>query len=84
MDIIIKPITLVLIGLAKLYQIALSPILPTSCRYSPTCSQYFIESVRSFGIFKGIRLSIKRVVSCRPGGGCGYDPIPEKKGEISE
>ncbi len=80
MDIIIKPIKLTLIGLAKLYQVTLSPILPISCRFSPTCSQYFIESLRSFGIFKGITLTIKRVVSCRPGGGCGYDPVPEKKG----
>jgi putative membrane protein insertion efficiency factor len=80
MDIIIRPIKLTLIGLAKLYQVALSPILPISCRYSPTCSQYFIESLRSFGIYKGIILTIKRVASCRPGGGCGYDPVPEKKG----
>ena len=77
MDIVIKPIKLTLIGLAKLYQVALSPILPISCRYSPTCSQYFIESLRSFGIFKGIILTIKRVVSCRPGGGSGYDPVPK-------
>ena len=79
MDIIIKPITLALIGLAKLYQIVFSPILPMTCRYSPTCSQYFIESLRSFGIFKGIHLTIKRVVSCRPGGGSGYDPVPIKE-----
>ena len=79
MDIIIKPITLALIGLAKLYQIVFSPILPITCRYSPTCSQYFIESLRSFGIFKGINLTIKRVVSCRPGGGSGYDPVPKKE-----
>jgi putative membrane protein insertion efficiency factor len=82
MDIVIKPIKLTLIGLAKFYQVALSPILPVSCRYSPTCSQYFIESLRSFGIFKGLILTFKRVVSCRPGGGCGYDPVPEKKGRI--
>jgi putative membrane protein insertion efficiency factor len=80
MDIVTKPIKLTLIGLAKLYQVALSPVLPISCRYSPTCSQYFIESLRTFGIFKGIILTIRRVVSCRPGGGCGYDPIPEKRG----
>ena len=79
MDIVIIPIKLTLIGLAKLYQVALSPILPISCRYSPTCSQYFIESLRSFGIFKGIILTIKRVVSCRPGGGSGYDPVPKKE-----
>jgi putative membrane protein insertion efficiency factor len=79
MDIIIKPITLALIGLAKLYQIVFSPILPITCRYSPTCSQYFIESLQSFGIFKGINLTIKRVVSCRPGGGSGYDPVPKKE-----
>jgi putative membrane protein insertion efficiency factor len=82
MDIVIKPIKLTLIGLAKFYQVALSPILPVSCRYSPTCSQYFIESLRSFGIFKGLILTFKRVVSCRPGGGCGYDPVPEKNGRI--
>jgi putative membrane protein insertion efficiency factor len=84
MEIIIKPITLALIGLAKLYQTIISPILPMSCRYSPTCSQYFIESLRSFGIFKGLRLTIRRVASCRPGGGCGYDPVPEKEVETNE
>jgi len=79
MDIIIKPIKLTLIGLAKLYQVSVSPILPMSCRYSPTCSQYFIESLQSFGIFRGIILNSKRVFSCRPGGGCGYDPVPTKE-----
>lgn len=79
MDIIIKPITIIIIGLAKSYQLFLSPILPISCRYTPSCSQYFIESLRSFGLFKGIYLTIKRVCRCRPGCGYGYDPVPQKK-----
>lgn len=66
------------IMLVRFYQIAISPILPAACRYSPTCSQYTIEALRTHGLFKGGWLSAKRIISCNPWGGSGYDPVPEK------
>lgn len=58
------------------YKRAISPMLPPSCRYTPTCSQYSIEAVMKHGIFKGGWLAIKRILSCNPWGGSGYDPVP--------
>jgi putative membrane protein insertion efficiency factor len=54
----------------------ISPVLPASCRYSPTCSQYGIEAIRKYGPFKGGYLTLKRFLSCGPWGGSGYDPVP--------
>jgi len=62
--------------LIKIYQGVISPILPPSCRFTPTCSQYGIEAFKKYGIFKGFYLTVKRVARCRPGGGSGYDPVP--------
>ncbi|WMJ73097.1 membrane protein insertion efficiency factor YidD [Cytophagaceae bacterium ABcell3] len=58
------------------YKYAISPILPASCRYTPTCSTYFIGAVHKHGIFKGGWLGIKRIARCHPWGGCGHDPVP--------
>ena len=66
------------IALIRLYQLTLSPILGAQCRYTPTCSQYTIEALRMHGLFKGSWLSLKRIVSCNPWGGSGYDPVPQK------
>lgn len=65
-----------MIGLIKLYQITLSPFIGNSCRYVPTCSNYGIEAIRKYGPFKGGYLTLKRVLSCHPWGGSGYDPVP--------
>lgn len=62
--------------LIKAYQMFLSPILPSSCRYTPTCSHYTMEALKKYGIFKGGWLGIKRISSCHPWGGSGYDPVP--------
>ena len=78
MEIFIRPITLMFIGVVKLYQAVISPLMPQTCRHLPTCSEYNIEALRVFGPFKGTYLSIKRIISCRPGGSHGYDPLPEK------
>ena len=78
MEIFIRPITLMFIGVVKLYQAVISPLMPQTCRHLPTCSEYTIEALRAFGPFKGTYLSIKRIFSCRPGGSHGYDPLPEK------
>ncbi|MDA9833803.1 membrane protein insertion efficiency factor YidD, partial [Flavobacteriaceae bacterium] len=60
----------------KGYQSFLSPLLPPSCRYEPTCSQYTLEALKKFGLFKGGWLGIKRIAKCHPWGGSGFDPIP--------
>ena len=62
--------------LIKIYQNGISPFLPPSCRYTPTCSQYCLEALRKHGLFKGGYLGIKRLLSCHPWGGSGYDPVP--------
>ena len=65
------------IFLIKIYQWAISPLLGQNCRYTPTCSQYAIEALNEWGVFKGSWLAIKRISSCHPWGGCGYDPVPK-------
>jgi hypothetical protein len=71
-----KLLTNLFIGIIRLYQYAISPYLPPSCRYTPTCSAYGIEALKKHGPFKGGWLTIKRVASCNPWGGSGYDPVP--------
>ena len=62
--------------LVKIYQNIISPLFPPTCRYTPTCSEYAIQSLKKYGLVKGVYLSIKRIVNCHPWGGSGYDPIP--------
>lgn len=76
MKIINKILLTVLILPIKIYQLLISPYLPNSCRYTPTCSNYSIEALKKHGIIKGLYLSIKRILSCHPWGGSGYDPVP--------
>ena len=71
-NIVLYPILLII----KIYQNILSPILPSTCRYSPTCSEYTKQSLIKFGLIKGGMISIKRIIKCNPWGGNGYDPIP--------
>ena len=72
-----------IIILIKFYQLTISPYMGNNCRYLPTCSQYFIESLNEFGFFKGCFLGLKRILRCHPikllGGGSGFDPIKKKK-----
>ena len=74
--------TSILIKLIKGYKFIISPLLGCSCRYLPTCSEYSIEALRTYGFFKGSILSMKRVISCHPikflGGGEGFDPVNKK------
>ncbi|MDO9275057.1 MAG: membrane protein insertion efficiency factor YidD [Lutibacter sp.] len=76
MKAITKILAVPFIWLVRFYQAAISPYLPPSCRYTPTCSHYTVEALKKHGIFKGGWLSIKRIASCNPWGGHGYDPVP--------
>jgi putative membrane protein insertion efficiency factor len=75
---LLKIFTYPLIAIVRLYQLLISPIFPPSCRYTPTCSAYMIDALKIWGPFKGTWLGLKRIASCRPGGGHGHDPVPEK------
>ena len=60
----------------RLYQLTISPWLPKSCRYEPSCSNYMLEAVRKHGAFKGTWLGVRRLLRCAPWGGHGFDPVP--------
>jgi putative membrane protein insertion efficiency factor len=71
--------TIILIKFIKGYRFLISPLLGHSCRYLPSCSEYSIEALTTYGFFKGLLMSIKRILSCHPikflGGGEGFDPV---------
>ena len=70
--------TLMLIKFIKGYKFIISPLLGNSCRYLPTCSEYSIEALKTFGFFKGVYLSCKRVLSCHPWANGGFDPVKKE------
>ena len=76
-------IKFILIKIIKLYKIFISPYLGNNCRYLPSCSEYFIDSLNEHGVFRGTFNGIKRILSCHPvkflGGGQGFDPVKKKK-----
>lgn len=63
----------------RMYQIVLSPLLGKNCRFDPSCSNYMLQALDEWGIFKGTYLGIKRITRCHPWGGSGSDPVPKKK-----
>ena len=71
--------TKILINFIKAYKFLISPMLGNSCRYLPTCSEYSIEALKTYGLIKGSFISFKRILSCHPikflGGGEGFDPV---------
>ena len=67
-----------LILIITIYQKFFSPLLGSNCRFHPTCSAYTMEAIERFGAYNGIILGFKRIIKCRPGGGCGIDPVPEE------
>ena len=71
-----KLLTYPMILLIKFYQKIISPLTPAACRFQPTCSQYSIEALQKHGIFYGLFLMSKRILSCHPWGRTGYDPVP--------
>jgi putative membrane protein insertion efficiency factor len=65
-----------LILLIRIYQWVLSPLIGPKCRYQPTCSHYAVEALKKHGPFKGCWLALRRIASCHPWGGSGWDPVP--------
>jgi putative membrane protein insertion efficiency factor len=74
-----KIIILPFVVLVRFYQIVLSPFMPATCRFAPTCSSYMIEALQTHGLLYGGFLGLKRILSCHPWGKVGYDPVPKKK-----
>jgi putative membrane protein insertion efficiency factor len=64
-----------LISLIRLYKYILSPVLPRSCRFTPTCSEYSINAIKKYGSFRGLYLSLRRILRCHPFHPGGYDPV---------
>lgn len=74
-----KILILPLVGLVRFYQILISPLLGSNCRFTPTCSNYMLEALEVHGLIKGLYLGVKRIFRCHPWGGSGYDPVPKKE-----
>ena len=72
MSVVARLVVLVIRG----YQVTLSPLLPSACRYQPTCSHYALEAVERYGALKGTWLGAKRIARCHPFHPGGYDPVP--------
>jgi len=72
----LRILSLPFILLIKIYQLIISPWIGPKCRYTPTCSQYGIEAIKTHGSFKGGWLTLKRIGRCNPWGGHGHDPVP--------
>lgn len=66
----------ILVALVRAYQLFISPWLPPSCRYFPSCSSYMIEAIRKHGAWKGTGYGLRRLLRCAPWGGHGFDPVP--------
>lgn len=62
--------------LIRFYQVCISPYKPPTCRFTPTCSEYALQAFRKWGPFKGLYLTVRRLLRCHPWGGSGYDPVP--------
>ena len=73
-----KIVTNLLILTIRIYQLTLSPFLKSNCRYLPSCSEYSIAALKEHGLIFGLFYSAKRILSCHPFGGHGYDPVPKK------
>tara|TARA_B100000700_G_scaffold9830_1_gene9847 strand:+ start:317 stop:559 length:243 start_codon:yes stop_codon:yes gene_type:complete len=75
-------IKIIFIKIIRIYKIFISPLLGNNCRYLPTCSDYFIDSLNEHGVIKGTLKGTKRILSCHPikflGGGEGFDPVRKK------
>ncbi len=75
-SLILAPLSLLLRALIRGYQLLISPLLPASCRYLPSCSAYAAEALELHGPAKGGWLAVRRILRCHPWGGSGFDPVP--------
>jgi putative membrane protein insertion efficiency factor len=73
---ILAPLTWLVVLLVRLYQLVLSPALPPSCRFYPSCSQYTLEAVQRYGAIHGVWLGVRRLARCHPWHPGGHDPVP--------
>ena len=69
-----------LLLLIRIYRVAFSPLLGLRCRYLPSCSEYAAEALREYGLARGGRLAVRRLLRCHPWGGSGLDPVPPRNG----
>jgi uncharacterized protein len=76
MKMILRILSLPFMALIKIYQWVISPWLGPKCRFVPSCSQYALDALQKYGLFKGGWLALKRISRCHPWGGHGYDPVP--------
>ncbi|MBI3961746.1 MAG: membrane protein insertion efficiency factor YidD [Deinococcus sp.] len=74
--------TPILVGAIRFYRLALSPLLPPSCRYHPSCSAYALEAIMRHGPWRGSLLAARRILRCHPLTPGGYDPVPEAQERI--
>lgn len=69
----------IIIGFVRIYQFLISPILPVSCKFYPSCSEYTVTAIKTHGIIKGVGFAIFRIVRCNPWTSGGYDPVLKNK-----
>jgi putative membrane protein insertion efficiency factor len=74
-----NPVKALFLGVIRLYQVAISPGIPSRCKYYPSCSQYALDAVREYGAFRGFILGAWRVLRCNPLSYGGYDPVSGQK-----
>jgi putative membrane protein insertion efficiency factor len=67
--------------LIRVYQVTVSPLLPPACRFTPSCSRYFLEALGKWGLLRGMGLGLRRLLRCHPFGSGGYDPVPDPPGD---
>ena len=72
----IQDMKIIAMGMIRIYQMTISRVMPSSCRFLPTCSQYTYEAIEKYGLFKGVWLGCRRISHCHPFHPGGYDPVP--------